>query len=517
MTDISWFPVGPSHLATLAPVDLPEQYEPQLLDVSGHRVMAVPHRPEIASALRLLGHDAPSPAAGYKYPGRFPPMDHQVKTVQFCVDWMRLANLSDPGTGKTLSSIWAADCLMRQGRVRRVLVVAPKSTLNHVWRRELFDTLPTTPVVSLSGTREKKQKVAQDLRIKWLIVNYESLHLLEGYLPEVDLVIVDEATRVKNYKARATKALVRIAENKRLWLLTGTPAPQAPTDAYSAIRMLRSGNYKSFKWFRDLTMLQITSFTWKPRDGAADVVASQYQPAIRFRRQDCFDLPDRQIIDMQIDLSPQQDKLAKDFLKQAWAELGGKKITAVNAGVSLSKALQVMAGGVYHPVEKDSDDVQTATAVDASPMLEQIRALVEQSEGPTLVFAPYRISVAVIAQHLENAGLKIGRVTGATPQAERDRIFDQVQAGTLDGVVAVPTTMSHGLTLTTATTEVWVTPPFSFETYEQGIARIYRKGQKRKTVIFRLTYTSLTNMLWKRIDGRASLQDTILRLMEESK
>lgn len=511
-----WTPVpGTGHLMATPPVPLPDYLPAQMLDVQGQQVQVIKATPEHASALRMMGHDCPSPAADYVYPGRFQPMEHQRKTVEFCVDWPRLANLSDPGTGKTLSSIWAADFLMSIGRVRRVLVVAPKSTLNHVWSRELFQALPKMSTAVLKGTRDRKQKIAQDTRIRWIIVNFESLHLLEGYLPGVDLVIVDEATRVKNYKARSTKALSRIAEGKRLWLLTGTPAPQHPTDAYTGIRLLRNGNYKSFKWFRDLTMLQVTQFMWKPRDGAAETVAREYQPSIRFRRQDCFDLPDRQIIDMKVDLSAQQETLVKDFVRQAWAELDGQKITAVNAGVALGKALQVMAGGVYHPSGKD--DEVGATAVDAKPMLADVQMLVEQSEGPVLIFCPYRVSVEVIRAHLESQDLRVGAVTGATPQADRDITFDRVQDGTLDAVVAVPTTMSHGLTLTGATTEIWVAPPFSFEVYEQGIARIYRKGQKRRTAIFRLTYTGLTNMLWKRIDDRASLQDTILRLMEESK
>lgn len=508
-----WLAVSDQYLAAIAP-QLPEGLDLPTLDVGGRQITVAPRTIPIISALRRAGHQAPSLEEGYAYPGRFAPMAHQRETVRFLLDHERAGNLSDPGTGKTLAAVWAADALMRVGAVRRVLIVAPKSILMHVWGRELFATLPHRPYAIAYGSREKKQALASNTDVQFLIVNYESLHLLEGYLPEVDLVIADEATKIKEPRSRRTQALQRIAQGKRLWLLTGTPAPQAPTDAYMACRLLRNGNYKSFRAFRDLTMVQVTSFKWIAREGAAAVVHQELQPSIRFRRDDCLDLPEQQVVDLDIEPSDQQKKLAEQFIKQAWAELEGQKITAVNAGVALSKALQVLAGGVYHPTGEDEE--QGATAVDAAPLLEALATIIEQTDGPVLIFAPFRISVEVIHAKLKAAGLDGACVTGATSNDDRVRIFDRVQNRSLDYMIAIPQTVSHGLTLTASNTVVWVGPVFSFETYEQANARVNRTGQTRKSVVFRVSQLPLTKALYRRLDERATLQDTILRLMENT-
>lgn len=508
-----WLAVNDRYLAAVAP-QLPEGLDLPTLDVGGWQITVAPRTIPIVSALRRAGHQAPSLEEGYAYPGRFAPMAHQRETVRFLLDHERAGNLSDPGTGKTLAAVWAADALMRAGAVRRVLIVAPKSILMHVWGRELFATLPHRPYAIAYGSREKKQALASNTDVQFIIVNYESLHLLEGYLPEVDLVIADEATKIKEPRAKRTQALQRIAQGKRLWLLTGTPAPQAPTDAYMACRLLRNSNYKSFRAFRDLTMVQVTSFKWIAREGAAAIVHRELQPSIRFRRDDCLDLPEQQIVDLDIEPSDQQRKLADQFIKQAWADLEGQKITAVNAGVALSKALQVLAGGVYHPTGEDEE--QGATAVDAAPLLEALTTIIEQTDGPVLIFAPFRISVEVIHAKLKAAGLDGACVTGATSNDDRVRIFDQVQNRSLDYMIAIPQTVSHGLTLTASNTVVWVGPVFSFETYEQANARVNRTGQTRKSVVFRISQLPLTKALYRRLDERATLQDTILRLMENT-
>ena len=506
-----WLAVNEKFLAAVAP-QLPAGLDLPTLDVGGRQITVAPRTIPVLSALRRAGHSAPSPEEGYDYPGRFAPMAHQRETVRFLLDHERAGNLSDPGTGKTLAAVWAADLLMQAGAVRRVLIVAPKSILMHVWGRELFATLPHRPYAIAYGARDKKQALAKNLGVQFIIVNYESLHILEGYLPEVDLVIADEATKIKEPRSRRTQALQRISQGKRLWLLTGTPAPQAPTDAYMACRLLRSGNYKSFRAFRDLTMVQVTSFKWMARANAAAIVHQELQPSIRFRRDDCLDLPAQQVVDLDIDPSDQQKRLADQFIKQAWAELEGQKITAVNAGVALSKALQVLAGGVYHPSGEDEEP--GATAVDATPLLDTLSTIIEQTDGPVLIFAPFRISVEVIHAHLKGRGFSGACVTGATPDAERVQIFDRVQSRGLDYMVAIPQTVSHGLTLTASNTIVWVGPVFSFETYEQANARVNRTGQTRKSVVFRISQLPLTKALYRRLDEKATLQDTILRLME---
>lgn len=479
--------------------------------VGGRDTTFVRLNPTSHKILRALGHRVPSLEATYDYPGRFKPMDHQRKTVAFAIEYRRCFITNGMGTGKTAAALWAADLLMREGEISRVLVVSPKSTLHSVWMHELFQTLPQRRGVILAGDRGKKEALAKDPRYDFCIVNPESLHLVPKDAP-FDLIIVDEFTYFKSSKAVRTKALAARSAKTRLWMMSGTPSPQNPTDAYAPITLVR-GKFTTFRSFRDQTMTQLSQFKWVAKRNAAEVIHQYMQPCIRFSRDDCLDLPPCQIIDQKVEMTPAQEKMVKTFLKEAYAELDGATITATNAAAALSKALQVMSGGVYGA---ENGEGKPAFAVDSEPLFETIIELVNEAEGPVIVFAPFRISAAVIHARLVAAGLRSALVTGATTGEARSSIFAQVQSGMLDAMVAIPRTVSHGLTLTASNTIIWAGPVFSLETYEQANARINRQGQTRKTLVYRLTQNNLAKQLFLRLDSKAGLQQTLLELMERN-
>lgn len=504
----------PDHVVTLTPPSL-KGLDPRRIDVSGRPAWVLPKDLPTLVSLQAQGCKAPSPAEAYHWPGRFPPRENQRHTVAFLLKHRRAAVLNGLRTGKTLSALWAADLLIEIGAVRRVLILAKKSTLDDVWARELFMSFPHRHHAVLTGSRERKRLAARDPRIDFLVINPESLSLLEGHLPGIDLVIADEATAFKNFRAQRTRALARVTNSTRLWLMTATPAPQEPTDAYSLIRLVRPDWRKSFAHFRDMTMIQLNQFKWKPKREAPTVIARELQPSIRFTAEECYDIPETQIIDRHVEMTPQQEKMAKSFEVQAFADLDGKKITAANAAAAMSKVLQVLAGGVYGHVEDGGE--KPAYYVPADPFFETIVDEVQEAEGPVLIFAPFRISAAVTHMKLLEAGLRSAVVMAGTSSAERSRIFDSVRRGELDAMVAIPQTVMHGLDLSASNTIIWTSPPFSHETYEQANARISGSNQKRKCTVLRVWQTPLTRALYRRLDEKKALQDVILELMEERK
>ena len=78
----------------------------------------------------------------YEWTGRFRPMDHQKDTASFIVAHHRCFVFNEQGVGKTASAAWAVDYLMKQGKVKRVLVVCPLSIMRAAWQRDLFQVLP---------------------------------------------------------------------------------------------------------------------------------------------------------------------------------------------------------------------------------------------------------------------------------------------------------------------------------------------------------------------------------------
>ena len=423
----------------------------------------------------------------------------------FCLDGL--------GTGKTLSAIWAMDFLMERGIVRRTLIVAPTTICEYVWGRELFTTLSRRRYKLLTGVRKAKQEAARDTRNKILIVNPESLHIVANDLPEVDLIIVDEFTKFKNHRCRRYKALKAISANRRLWLLSATPAPQSPLDAYGPIRLVREEKL-GFLWWRDLTMSQASRFTWIARPDAERKIAEYMQPAIRHKREDCFDMPDISVIPLEAPLTPEQTAAIKQFQQEALAEFQeAGVITTANAAGVLSKCLQVMGGNVYWSKQGEKH----IQAVNAEPFFEAIETVVEQANTPVLVFVPFRSVAESIHTKIRSAGYESRLITGDTSKEDRAKYFDDIQHGRAKALVAVSSTVAHGITLTAARYVLWALPPYSYEEYEQANGRVVRPQQKNAVVIYHLIQNTLARSLFRRLKTKEKLQNAVLELLEEGR
>jgi SNF2 family DNA or RNA helicase len=171
------------------------------------------------------------------------PFTHQRITASFLTLNKRAFCFNEPGTGKTASFAWAADYLMTRRVIRRVLVVCPVSIMDSAWRADLFKTLMHSRVDVAYGDRKKRARViASDA--EFVIINFDGV---ETVLEELkaggfDLIMIDEANAVKTATTKRWKAINDlITHDTWLWMATGTPASQAPTDAYGLAKMLNPG------------------------------------------------------------------------------------------------------------------------------------------------------------------------------------------------------------------------------------------------------------------------------------
>lgn len=320
--------------------------------------------------------------------------------------------------------------------------------------------------------------------------------------------LVHNCTDVKTVTTRRWKALRDIAKGKRLWLMTGTPTPQAPTDAYGLYKLITPEPKPiGFLYFKDLTMKKVSQFRWETRENASETVAKLLQPAIRHTPEQCTELPEKRSVTRDVPLTGEQKTLITRFKQEAQAEINGERIQAFNAAAVLTKTLQVMAGGVYNA------DRETRN-VDASPLFEAVDGIIKEADGPVLVFVSFRSSVTAITQHLIKSGHRIAEVHGGTKHSDRTKAFATFQAGGLDAIVAVASAMSHGVTLTRGRVVVWVTPP-SASIYEQANGRVHRKGQKNSVIIYNMTQNTLSSRLFNRLQSKIQDQETLLSLLKQ--
>ena len=486
------------------------------VEVRGKTLVAVPHREDEVRVLRNLGIDAPAPMSSYyDWPGRFKPFAHQRTTAEFMTMNPRSFCLNGMGSGKTLSVLWAFDYLKKRGFVNKMLVISPLSTLERTWGDEIFGHFPELTFTVMHGSREKRHKLlANDFDI--YIINHdgikskETVELLrqrEG----LDVVCVDEVASFRNASTERWKALNAITKDKLwVWGLTGTPTPNAPTDAWAQCRLISPTRVpKYFTAFRDQVMKPISKFKWSPREQALEVVRTAMQPAVRFAREDCIDLPPTTFVTRQSELSPEQRKAYTQMLTKMSAEVGGGQITAINEAGKLIKLLQIVCGTAYTP---DGE-----VTIPSPHRIELVKEIIEEAGAKVIVFVPFTAALNAVAQEIAK-DYSVEMIHGGVSKAERDRIFSSFQKSRDPRVlVANAGAMSHGLTLTAANTIVWFAPITSNETFEQANARIVRPGQKLNTLIVNIEASEMERKMYARLQHKGKMQGLLLELLKGEK
>jgi SNF2 family DNA or RNA helicase len=163
---------------------------------------------------------------------------YQTEGVLFAARTRRALLADDMGLGKTIQAAAAARLLMEMGEVARAVVVCPAS-LKHQWAREIRKCLEGSEAVVLEGGRRAREAIYRESRAPFLVLNYEllvkDLPLVRALAP--DLVIVDEAQRIKNWNTRTAKA-VKALRTERALVLTGTPMENRLSELHSVVEHL---------------------------------------------------------------------------------------------------------------------------------------------------------------------------------------------------------------------------------------------------------------------------------------
>ena len=468
--------------------------------------------------LRNLGiKDVPSPILGrYGWPGMFTPFDHQRTTADFLTLNPRCYVFNEAGTGKTGAAAWAADYLMTQGKVKRVLVVCPVSIMETAWRSDLFKTVMHRTVAIAQGSRTQRQDIIAK-GYEFIIINFDGVKVVSKELMEggFDLIIVDEANAVKNVATDRWKYLAALVRpNTRLWLMTGTPASQSPVDAYGLAKLVDPTSVpKFFGAFRDRVMLKLTQFKWVPKQDSQQTVYNVLQPAIRFTKAECLDLPDLLYSSRDVPLTPQQMKYYTQLKKQMIAIAAGEEITAVNAAAMLNKLLQVSQGAVY-------TDTGEVVEFDVSNRIAALMEVIESTDNKVLIFVPYRHTLDMLRESLTKDGYAVEAIQGGMPPNQRAEIIKRFQTEDNPRILLLsPQATAHGITLTKADQVVWWGPVSSTEIYLQANSRAHRAGQVNHVTVTHLQGSPVERrmytMLQSNIDLHLGLVDLYKQVLDD--
>lgn len=448
----------------------------------------------------------------YSWPGIHKPFMHQITTSEFLSAYKRAYCLSEAGTGKTAAVIWAADYLMNKGKIKRMLVVCPLSIMQAAWQGDFFKTAMHRTVALCHGTADKRKKILAE-NTEVVIINYDGIDIVQKEIIEggFDLVVIDEANYIKTVTTRRWKSLNKIiTPDTWLWLMTGTPAAQSPADAYGLAKIVNPASVPKYHGtFKDMVMQKISQFSWVPRFNAQDIVFKTLQPAIRYTKAECLDLPDVMYTTREVPLTTQQEIYYKELKKEMYIEAAGEGITAVNAAVMMSKLLQVSSGSIY-------TDKKQVIEFDVSNRVTALKEIIEEASHKVIIFCPFRNSIETVLTELTKSKITCDVIHGGVSMLKRSEIFKNFQEKKDPHVLVIqPQAASHGVTLHAANVVVFWSPVVSVETYIQCCARVDRAGQRNPMTVVHLQGSPMERRVYSMLQNKIDNHEKIVNLFKE--
>jgi len=448
----------------------------------------------------------------YTWTGKFKPFAHQKETSDFLSRRRKAFCFNEQGTGKTASVIWSADYLLKLGKIKRVLIICPLSIMKSAWQQDMFKfAMHRSCSVAHGDAKQRKKIIAAGS--EFVVINFDGLAVVKDEIIKggFDLIVVDEANAYKNPQTTRWKVLRDVvAAAKGLWMLTGTPAAQSPLDAYGLAKLVNPDNTpKYYGAFRDQVMYKVTQFKWVAKPGSQDTVHKVLQPAIRFERSQCLDLPPVTHVEREAPLTPQQAKYYSLLKEKMTMQAGGESITAVNAATNINKLLQISGGAVY-------TDTGEVVEFDVSNRLNAVLEVIEESSHKVLVFVPFTHTIELLKATLDKHGISNDVINGKVSVNKRSDIVARFQNNPDPYVLIIqPQAASHGLTLTAANTIIWYAPVTSVETYLQANARINRPGQHNPMTIVHIKGSEIEDKLYRMLRANINNHEKIIDLYHQ--
>lgn len=456
--------------------------------------------------------------------------DHQRLMANFMVLHPHSFNLSDMGTMKTLAALWAADFVMRQfppGSCR-CLVAAPLSILQRVWGDALFNNFIGRRTFTIVHGDAKRRRKLLAKPSDFYLINHDGVGVgakvvrrghrkdivLEGLSrdiaerDDIKIVIVDEAGAYRDGSTRRHGvARTNLATKPYFWPLTGTPTPNGPEDAHGLARLVNNAFGESFTNYKKRVMFQVSQWKWVPRVGAQAEAHKLLQPSIRFEMRECTDVPPCTEQMRDVELSAEQADHYKRLKRDLVLQLAKGPLTIANEAVLRQKLIQIACGALY-------DHNHNVTRLDATPRLNELRAVIEEAHRKVIIFTPLTSVVHLLYDELKEYSRAY--INGEVPTKARDEIIRYFQDHDDPQVLILdPSATSHGNDFTKASVSVWYAPTDRTELYLQGNRRIDRPGQTVPTTVVQLAATAVEREIFARAASNTAMQGAILAMVKE--
>ncbi len=449
---------------------------------------------------------------------KFIPHEYQQYSIDFIKDHKIAALLLEMGLGKTVTTLTAIKDLMHDDfSVKKVLIVAPLRVTQSTWPNEIekWDHLKDLTYSIVLGT-PKQRKEALWKKTDLYLINRENLDWLitkSGFDFDFDMVVIDELSSFKNYKAKRFTSLMQVRHKvDRIVGLTGTPSSNGLMDLFAEFKVLDMGERLEYyiSRYRDKYFLPdkrngLQIYSWKPRENAEQEIYDKISDiTISMKSVDFLDMPELVINEVPVSLGEAEKHKYDKFKADLILQLKDADIDAANAAVLSNKLLQMANGAIY-------DELNISHHIH-DQKLDALEDLIEGANGkPILIAYWFQHDLERIKERF-----KVRQIKTATDIEEWNK-------GNIPIAVIHPASAGHGLNLQAGgSTLVWFGLTWSLELYQQTNARLWRQGQNETVVIHHIIAKDTIDedvMLALKLKDKtqASLIDAVKAGLEETK
>ncbi len=434
-------------------------------------------------------------------------LPYQMDGIAFAAGKGRAVLADEMGLGKTIQGVGVAEFLARYAGIRRVLVICPAS-LKSQWRNEITKFCDRS--VQLIGGAIAERATQYHSPEFFTVCNYEQV--LRDYLEiersHWDLIILDEAQRIKNWEAK-TSRIIKSLQSRFALVLTGTPLENRLDDLYSVVEFIdprRLGPaYRFIHEYRVATETgKITGFKNLAQ------LREKLKPILlrRTRQSISLDLPSRSTELIRIPASEEQLQMHRGHMFTVNSITNKKFITQMDL-LRLQKALLMarMTANSTTLVDKQTPGFSTKLERLAE-LLENLNA---EPQRKIILFSEWTTMLNLIEPILAKLHMPHVRLDGSVPQKQRQIIVNEFQKNPECRIFLTTNAGSTGLNLQAADTVINVDLPWNPALLEQRIARAHRMGQKRKVQVYLLvTEGTIEENLLLTLSAKHELANAVL-------
>lgn len=444
------------------------------------------------------------------FPFKVPPAPHQLRVF---THGRHLPNIAlapaAVGVGKTkLALDISADKFLRD-EIDGVAVVCLKGLMRQWIHRaiseHLSDAVPRKAHVWKPTTKVPADVMQQRLDERYMRVmafNIEAFQrpnskaaaaLIEFLRSGRIMLVFDESTRIKNYKAERTKQFLAIRHLAAArMILTGTPVTKGLEDFFTQYQFLDPdiiglSNYFAFRGRYcntqpipgrnvDRRAVRITGYRNQ------EELIRKIAPVSFMIPESVLGLPEKRYERVEVEMTPEQDRVYRMLRDQLVEDLMAHRIESpMYAMVRLLRMQQVLCGRYYEMVEDEHEMQRAVPRRLPNNRPEVLANLLEQHDGQALIWVRFKDDIDDIVDAISGLG-RLGIYEGDTPQAERDRQVATFRAGEIDYMILNKATGSTGVDgLQCASLSIYYSNSFNREHRWQSEGRIYRMGQQHST------------------------------------